>query len=76
MITSAQIRAARATLRWSAEKLSAQAGVSLRTVKRLELLDGNLNARDQTIAALQRALEAGGVEFIGSPGQQPGIRLK
>jgi hypothetical protein len=45
-------------------------------VKRLELLDGPLNARVQTIEAIQTALESAGIEFIGSPGNQPGVRLK
>jgi hypothetical protein len=76
MIISLQIRAARAMLKWSAEQLANQAAVSLRTVKRLELLDGPLNARVQTIEAIQTALESAGIEFIGSPGNQPGVRLK
>ena len=76
MIISLQIRAARAMLKWSAEQLASQAAVSLRTVKRLELLDGPLNARAQTIEAIQAALESAGIEFIGSPGNQPGVRLK
>ena len=76
MIISLQIRAARAMLKWSAEQLASQAAVSLRTVKRLELLDGPLNARAKTIEAIQTALESAGIEFIGSPGNQPGVRLK
>ena len=76
MIISLQIRAARAMLKWSAEQLASQAAVSLRTVKRLELLDGPLNVRAKTIGAIQTALESAGIEFIGSPGNQPGVRLK
>jgi len=32
------------------------------------------NAR--SIEAIQKALEQGGVEFIGTPDKQPGVRLK
>src|SRR5205823_7556366 len=38
-LTSAQIRAARALVRWTAEDLSRQSAVSLRTIRRAELAE-------------------------------------
>ncbi len=69
-----QIKAARALLAWSQEKLAERSGVSSPTVKRLESSDGLLGGRAETSTKLVRALEAGGVEFTN--GGQPGVRLK
>jgi hypothetical protein len=54
--------------------LSERSGVSLPTIKRLEPGDGVLSANHQTVLALERALEAAGVEFIN--GERPGVRLR
>ncbi len=75
MITAAQIRAARALLRWTGQDTATKSGVSLPTIKRLEQLDGVPPSRSQTLLDLQRAFEAAGVEFIGSPDDGPGVRL-
>jgi transcriptional regulator with XRE-family HTH domain len=75
MITAAQIRAARALLRWSGQEAAARSGVSLPTVKRLELMEGVPASRSKTLQGLQHAFEAAGVEFIGSPDDGPGVRL-
>jgi transcriptional regulator with XRE-family HTH domain len=75
MIISAQIRAARALLRWTGKDAAAKSGVSLPTIKRLELMDGVPQSRSQTLLELQRAFEAAGVEFIGTPDDKPGVRL-
>ena len=74
-ITGAQIRAARAVLRWSAETLSKRAKVGIQTVKRLEAVDSVSGSRQSTLQQVQAALEAAGIEFIGSPTDRPGIRL-
>jgi len=76
MITGMQIRAARAAIRWTAETLAINADVGIQTVKRFESEDGVPASRNGTLGSVQGALEAGGIEFIGSPGHQPGIRLK
>jgi len=76
MITGAQIRSARAALRWSAAELSVRAGVGLQTIKRFEAADGVPPSRSSTLLDVRRALEAAGVEFIGSPDDGPGIRVK
>lgn len=75
MITGAQLRAARALLRWSAKETALKAGVALTTVLRLEQADGLPGGRVQTIVDLQKTLEAGGVEFVGTPDDRPGVRL-
>lgn len=75
MITSAQIRAARAALRMPSQELAARSGVAQRTIKRLEAMDGVPASHVSTLVALKTALEAAGVEFIGSPEDRPGIRV-
>ena len=72
-LLSAQIRAARALLRWSAEVLSRQSSVSLRTIQRAELADGKTNLTVANNLAVRRALESAGVEFTN--GNQPGVRV-
>lgn len=75
MITGAQLRAARALLRWSAKETAERTGIALTTVQRLEQQDGMPGGRAQTLFDLQRAFEAAGVEFIGTPDDAPGVRL-
>ena len=75
MITSGQIRAGRALLKWHATELSARSGVGIATIKRYEVCDGVPNAHAKTLMAIQVALEAAGIEFIGSPDKDPGVRL-
>ena len=75
MITGAQIRSARNALRWTTEQLAKQAGVTARTIKRFEAVDDIPPSRSSTLLDVKAALEAGGVEFIGSPTDRPGIRL-
>lgn len=76
MITSEQIRAARALLRWEQRNLAEASKVSLPSIKRLETAPGPLGAQARTIDALRAALEAAGVEFIAENGGGPGVRLK
>ena len=76
MITGGQIRAARAVLRLSVAELAERAQVGVQTVKRFELADGLPPSRTATLASVQSALEAAGIEFIGSPDDGPGIRLR
>ena len=75
MITVWQIRAARAALAWSAQTLAERSGVGLRTIMRLEASDDLPSSRTTTLQDIQSALEAAGVEFIGSPSDRPGIRV-
>jgi transcriptional regulator with XRE-family HTH domain len=73
MISIRQVKAARALLGWSQDDLARQSGVSYPTVARIEAQDGPLGGRVSTAEAIQRALEAGGVEFTN--GGRPGVRL-
>ena len=75
-LTSEVIRAARALLRWEQRHLAEASSVSLPTIKRLESKRGVLGAHDSTTAALRRALETAGVEFIDENGGGPGVRLR
>jgi transcriptional regulator with XRE-family HTH domain len=73
--TGMQLRAARNALGWSIEKLSSAAGVSVRTIIRYENVDGVPPSRSGNMQKLETALEAAGIEFIGSPDDGPGIRI-
>jgi hypothetical protein len=76
LITSELIRAARALLRWDQRQLAEASSVSLPTIKRLEAKPGILGAHAPTTAALVRALESAGVEFIDDNGGGAGVRMK
>lgn len=76
-ITSEQIRAAKAIIRWSGEDLAQAAGVSLSSIRRIEAASGIPKYQNMRILlAIKTALEAAGVDFIGSPDDRPGVRLK
>jgi hypothetical protein len=75
-LNSAQIRAARALLRWSAAELAREAALGLATVKRAELADGETSMTMANDLAVRRALEAAGVELIDENGGGPGVRLR
>jgi len=76
MISTEQIRAARALLRWTAQNLADASGIGVATIRRMELMDGVPSGQVRTIEALRAALEVAGVEFIGSPSDAPGVRLR
>jgi len=76
LITTSQIRAARALLRWSATDLSVASGIGISTIKRFEVMDGVPAINVSTMLAIQKALESAGIEFIGSPDDRPGVRHK
>ena len=76
MIVGAQIRAGRAALNWSIDELADRSRVSARTIIRFEAVDGLPPGRTQTLSEVEAALVAGGIEFIGSPDDDPGIRLR
>lgn len=75
MIISEQIRAARQLVKVTAEDLAAASGVGVATIRRYELMSGVPSGNARSIEAIQRALEAYGVEFIGTPEDRPGVRL-
>ena len=75
-ISSAQMRAARALLRWSALDLASASKVGVATIRRAEVVDGEIPVTLANEAALRRALEAAGVEFIDENGGGLGVRTK
>ena len=75
-LTSAQIRAARAILRWRAEDLARESAVGVATIRRAELAEEITSMTAANNLAVRRALEAAGVEFIDENGGGPGVRLR
>lgn len=76
MVISAQIRAARSLLRWTTNDLAGASGVSVATIKRLEAQDGVPGGQLRTIQDIKRAFEAAGIEFLGTPENGPGLRMR
>ena len=75
-ISSAQMRAARALLRWSALDLAMASSGGVATIRRVEVVDGEIPVTLANEAALRLALESAGVEFIDENGGGPGVRLR
>jgi len=75
-LTSAQIRAARSLIRWSAEDLARQSSLSVATIRRAELTEDETSMTTSNDLAVRRALESAGVEFIDENGGGPGVRLR
>lgn len=76
MITSEQIKAARQMLRITADELAASSGVGVATIRRFELMFGVPSGNARSLESIQLALENAGIEFIGTPEDRPGVRLK
>ena len=70
-----QIRAARILLGWDQSELAKYCGLGVATIKRLESKKGVLGGTVASLVKIKRALEKAGVEFIGEPGDGPGVRL-
>jgi len=75
-LSSAQIRAARALLRWSAQDLARESAVGVNTIRRAEVAEEEISLTAPNDIAIRRALEAAGVEFIDENGGGPGVRLR
>jgi transcriptional regulator with XRE-family HTH domain len=75
-LTSSQIRAARALVKWSAEDLARQSSVSLRTIRRAELAEPETSMTAPNDTAIRRAFEMAGIEFIDENGGGAGVRLR
>jgi transcriptional regulator with XRE-family HTH domain len=74
-MTSEQLRAARALIKWSAEDLATRSGVGVATIRRLESAFGIPSSNARTLDLLKRCFESQGIEFIGTPESGPGVRL-
>jgi transcriptional regulator with XRE-family HTH domain len=75
-LSSAQIRAARALLRWSASDLAQKAALGVNTIRRAEISEDETSLTVANDLAIRRAFEAVGVEFIDENGGGPGVRLR
>ena len=76
MISSSQIRAARALLGWSGEELAAKCDVSLKTLRRYEPQEGIPAGSTSTLLRIKSVFEEAGVEFLGDPLVNPGVMLR
>lgn len=80
MITSFQMRAARALLGIDQKTLAELAGVSLPTIQRMEASTGNVRGVVETLMRVVNAFERAGVELIGEQARSDsggrGVRLK
>ncbi|MBR0968299.1 helix-turn-helix domain-containing protein [Bradyrhizobium diazoefficiens] len=80
MITSFQMRAARALLGIDQKTLAELAGVSLPTIQRMEASTGNVRGVVETLMRVVEAFERAGVELIGEQARSEsggrGVRLR
>jgi transcriptional regulator with XRE-family HTH domain len=80
MITSAQLRAARALLGMDQRALASASGLSLPTIQRMEASEGVIRGNVDSLMKLISALDGAGVELIGegttSVGRGRGVRFK
>tara|TARA_R110000868_G_scaffold55283_2_gene171947 strand:+ start:354 stop:656 length:303 start_codon:yes stop_codon:yes gene_type:complete len=80
MISSGQMKAARALLGIDQRQLAELCGVSLPTIQRMEASGGTVRGVIDTLVKVVEALDRAGVEMIGdltpSTGMGRGVRLK
>jgi transcriptional regulator with XRE-family HTH domain len=80
MITSGQMRAARALLGIDQQRLADLSGVSLPTIQRMEASEGTVRGVIDTLIKVVDAFSAAGIELIAenarSEGGGRGVRLK
>jgi transcriptional regulator with XRE-family HTH domain len=85
-ITGAQVRMARAFLRWSVAELAARAKVGISSIQRIEAADGSpvvtgdlewrTAARNEVIAAVRDTLIRAGITLLPDDRRGVGIRGK
>jgi len=80
MITSGQLRAARALLGIDQRKMAELSGLSLPTIQRMEASEGVIRGTVDSLMKLVNGLEAVGIELIGEGAASPiggrGVRLR
>lgn len=74
MITTGQLKAARALLGIEQKTLAELAGVSLPTIQRMEASDGIVRGNVDTLTKVIEALDRAGIELLNSGGR--GVLLK
>ena len=73
-VIAAQLRAARALVKWSQQDLARSLGVSVPTIKRMEARAGPIRGITDNVWKILQALETAGVEFTND--DRPGVRLR
>ncbi|MFD9900264.1 multiprotein-bridging factor 1 family protein [Mesorhizobium sp. NPDC059025] len=73
MVSPRQIRAARALLGWSQQKLADKAIVSVNALARLE--NGKVDSRISTLQSIESALIKAGIEFLSVGQKGEGVRF-
>jgi transcriptional regulator with XRE-family HTH domain len=80
MISSGQLRAARALLGFDQRRLAELAGLSVPTIQRMEASDGVIRGTVDSLTKLITALDAAGLVLIGEGAASTeggrGVRLK
>ena len=77
LLSSAQIRAARALLRWSAENIYwRESALGVNTIRRAEVAEEGISLTAANNLAIRRAFENAGVELIDENGGGAGVRLR
>ena len=75
MLSSSQIRAARALLDWKGTDLTSICGIALTTLRRYESETGIPQGNIANLLKIKNALESQGIEFTGDPLKNPGVIL-
>ena len=70
------MRAARALIRWTALDLANASKVGVATIRRAEVADGEIPVTLANEAAIRRALETVGIQFIDDNGGGEGVRFR
>jgi transcriptional regulator with XRE-family HTH domain len=76
IFTGAQVRMARAFLKWSVAELAEKSGVGVSTIQRIEGEEGFPTARGGNIDAVYKTLVAAGVTFLPETEDGIGVRGK
>ena len=76
MITSAQIKAARAMLGLTVAELAKGSGIGFTTMVRMESAEGIPAGNVKTLMSIKEHIQGLGIEFIGTPESGAGVRWK
>lgn len=74
-VTGPQIRAARALLGWTSDRLASECGISYATISKVEQHEGVPPVKATTLHKITTALEAGGIKFLAN-GKKSGIGVR
>jgi hypothetical protein len=70
------MRAARAMLRWSALELAQLSKVGVATIRRVEVIEGEIPVTAVNEAAIRQVFESAGIEFIDENSKGEGVRFR